>query len=172
MKPSKVFNQFITVKNSKMHGKGVFASRNIKKNSRIIEYIGEKITKREGNLRSEKRLKRYLNSKKTGSVYIFELNSRYDIDGSLSYNKARFINHSCKPNCEVQIKNGHIWIYSIRNIKKNEELSYDYGYEFDEDDYSDHKCCCGSKNCIGYIISSDDWVKYKNFVKKIQKNYL
>tara|TARA_B100000989_G_scaffold110357_1_gene80965 strand:+ start:260 stop:493 length:234 start_codon:yes stop_codon:yes gene_type:complete len=64
MKPSKVFNQFITVKNSKMHGKGVFASRNIKKNSRIIEYIGEKITKREGNLRSEKRLKRYLNSKK------------------------------------------------------------------------------------------------------------
>ena len=166
MKPSKVFNQFITVKNSKMHGKGVFASRNIKKNSRIIEYIGEKITKREGDLRSEKRLKRYLNSKKTGSVYIFELNSRYDIDGSLSYNKARFINHSCKPNCEVQIKNGHIWIYSIRNIKKNEELSYDYGYEFDKDDYSDHSCRCGSKNCIGYIISSDDRGKFRRFMRK------
>ena len=138
----------------------------LKKKTKIIEYIGEKVTKVEGDRRSAKRIKKYLNKKNEGSVYIFELNKKYDIDGSVSYNKARYINHSCKPNCEVQIKNGHIWIYSIRNIKKNEELSYDYGYEFDEDDYSDHSCHCGSNNCIGYIISSDDRQKVRRFIRK------
>ncbi len=153
------------VKKSKVHGTGVFAESDIKKKTKIIEYIGEKVTKVEGDRRSAKRIKKYLNKKNEGSVYIFELNKKYDIDGSVSYNKARYINHSCKPNCEVLIKNGRIWIYSIRNIKKNEELSYDYGYEFDEDDYSDHSCRCGSKNCIGYIISSDDRQKFRRFMR-------
>ena len=153
------------VKKSKVHGSGVFASENISKNVKIIEYIGEKVTKAEGDRRSEQRLNKYLKSKKTGSVYIFELNSRYDIDGSPLYNKARYINHSCKPNCEVKIINGHIWIYSIRNISINDELSYDYGYEFDKEDYVDHICRCNSKNCIGYIISSDDRQKFKRFMK-------
>ncbi len=158
------------VKNSKIHGKGVYASQDIKKNIKIIEYIGEKISKSEGDKRSERRIKKYLNSKQTGSVYIFELNSKYDIDGSFGYNKARYINHSCNPNCEVDIIKGHIWIISIKNIKKGQELCYDYGYEFDKDDYTDHICKCGSKNCIGYIISSDDWQKYKKFLKK-RKNF-
>tara|TARA_B100001027_G_scaffold205599_1_gene168577 strand:- start:77 stop:562 length:486 start_codon:yes stop_codon:yes gene_type:complete len=157
------------VKSSKVHGKGVFASEFIPKNKEIIEYRGEKITKKEGDRRSEKRIKKYLNSKKTGSVYIFELNSRYDIDGSFGYNKARFINHSCNPNCEVKIEKGQIWIVSLKNIKKNQELSYDYGYEFDKEDYKDHICKCGYKNCIGYIISSDDIHKYKKHLKKVQK---
>ena len=77
------------VKKSKIHGTGVFASKDIKKNTKIIEYIGEKVLRSEGNKRSEKRLKRYLNSALTGSVYIFEVNSKYDIDGSPIYNKAR-----------------------------------------------------------------------------------
>ncbi len=158
------------VKKSKVHGSGVFALQKIKKNTKIIEYIGEKITKREGDRRSEKRLKKYLNSKSTGSVYIFELNKRYDIDGSPLYNRARYINHSCNPNCEVEIEKGHIWIKSIRSIKVGEELNYDYGYEFDEEDYKDHKCKCGSKNCIGYIISSDDWKKFKKYINKSKKS--
>ena len=153
------------VKNSKIHGSGVFAKTDIKKGSRIIEYIGQKVTRQEGDKRSEKRIKKYLNSKKTGSVYIFEINSRYDIDGSFLYNKARYINHSCKPNCEVDIKKGRIWISAIKNINKGDELSYDYGYEFDVDDYKDHKCKCGASNCIGYIISSDE--RYK--LRKLQK---
>ena len=82
------------VKTSKIHGSGVFASQNIKKGTRIIEYIGQKISKKEGDKRSERRIKKYLNSKETGSVYIFELNSKYDIDGSYLFNKARYINHS------------------------------------------------------------------------------
>jgi len=153
------------VKKSKVHGNGVFSTQKIKKNKRIIEYIGEKINKSEGDKRSELRIKKYLKSKTHGSVYIFELNKRYDIDGSPIYNKARYINHSCDPNCEVDIIKGRIWISSIRDIQKGEELSYDYGYSFDKDDYKDHICKCGFKNCIGYIISSDDWPKYKRFVK-------
>ena len=94
------------VKKSKVHGTGVFAIENIKKGTLIIEYVGEKVTKKEGDIRSEKRINKYLNSKTPGSVYIFELNKRYDIDGSPRYNKARYINHSCSPNCEVEIING------------------------------------------------------------------
>mgnify|MGYP001438881151 FL=1 len=157
------------VKSSKIHGHGVFATQNIKKNQKIIQYIGEKVTRSEGNKRSEKRIKKFLNSNRTGSVYIFELNRHYDIDGSPLYNKARYINHSCNPNCEVDIKNGEIWISSIKNIKKGSELFYDYGYSFDKQDYKDHICKCGSKNCIGYIISSDDWKKFLNHIKKIIK---
>ena len=157
------------VKHSKIHGHGVFATQNISKNQKIIEYIGEKVTRSEGNKRSEKRISKYLNSNKTGSVYIFELNRHYDIDGSPLYNKARYINHSCNPNCEVDIVNGKIWISSIKQIKKGTELSYDYGYAFDKQDYKDHICKCGAKNCIGYIISSDDWKKFLNHIKKIVK---
>lgn len=155
------------VKNSKIHGHGVFATRDIKKNTKIIQYIGEKVLRVEGNKRSEQRIKNYLNSNKTGSVYIFELNKKYDIDGSPKYNKARYINHSCSPNCEVDIIKDEIWIYSIKNIKNGEELSYDYGYSFDKDDYKDHLCKCGSKNCIGFIISSDEWPKYLKYIRKI-----
>ena len=157
------------VKKSKVHGTGIFATKNIAKGSRIIQYIGDRVSKLEGDRRSALRIKKYLNSKTEGSVYVFELNSRYDIDGSPLYNKARYINHSCKPNCEVEITNGKIWIVSTKNIKKGIELSYDYGYEFDKDDYQDHICKCGSKNCIGYVISSNDWPKFKRFKKSKKK---
>ena len=156
------------VKKSKVHGYGVYSTQKIKKGQQIIQYIGEKVTKKEGDKRSEKRIKTYINSKTPGSVYIFELNSRYDVDGSFKYNKARYINHSCNPNCEVEIKKNKIWIVSIKNIKEGEELSYDYGYDFDEDDYTDHICKCGAENCIGYIISSDEWSNYKKYIKNLR----
>ena len=154
------------VKKSKVHGYGIIASENIDKNTKIIQYIGEKVTKKEGDKRSAIRIRKYINKKNEGSVYIFELNKKYDIDGSPLYNKARYINHSCRPNCEVDIIKNEIWVISIKNIKKGDELNYDYGYPFDKDDYSDHICKCGSKSCIGYIISKDDWKKYNNFKKK------
>ena len=83
------------LKKSKVHGTGIFATKDIPKNTQIIEYIGEKITKKEGDIRSSSRIKKYLSSPDNGSVYIFELNNRYDIDGSPEYNHARYINHSC-----------------------------------------------------------------------------
>ena len=149
------------VKKSRIHGTGVFASEPIKKNIDIIEYIGEKITKKEGDRRSEQRIKKYLNSTKTGSVYIFELNKKYDIDGSPLYNKARYINHSCEPNCEVFGEGLKIWIFAMKNIKKGEELSYDYGFSFDQE-YKNYPCNCGSKNCAGYIIREGSRWRIKN----------
>lgn len=155
------------VKKSNIHATGIFATKNIKKNTKIIEYIGEKIPRHEGDKRSERRLKKYMNSLKTGSVYIFQLNRKFDIDGSPLYNKARYINHSCEPNCEVDIINNRIWISSIKNIKKGTEITYDYGYTFDKNDYKDHPCKCGSRKCIGFIISSDDRYKYLKYLTKI-----
>ena len=122
--------------------------------------------KKEGDKRSGDRIEKYLKSNSSGSVYIFELNKNQDIDGNFSFNKARYINHSCNPNCEVDIIKDEIWISSIKNIKKGDELSYDYGYTFDKDDYKDHECKCGSKYCIGYIISSDEWDKFLRHLKK------
>jgi SET domain-containing protein len=106
------------VKKSTVHGSGVFATKDIKKNTKIIQYIGEKVLKLEGDKRSAKRIKNFLHSEETGSVYIFELNSKYDIDGFFEYNKARYINHSCNPNCEVDIVDGEIWISSIKKYIK------------------------------------------------------
>lgn len=157
------------IKKSKIHGTGIVASEDIKKGIQVIQYIGEKISKKEGDKRSEERIRKYLKQKNEGSVYVFELNKNYDIDGSPLYNIARFINHSCDPNCEVEIINNEIWIVSIKKIKKGTELNYDYGYPFDKDDFADHNCKCESKNCVGYIISQDDWPKYKKYLKK-EKN--
>jgi len=158
------------VKKSKVHGTGVFATSNISKNTKIIQYIGDKVTKKEGDRRSAERIKKYLNKKNEGSVYIFELNKRYDIDGTPLYNKARYINHSCSPNCEVDVIKNEIWISSIKKIKIGDELSYDYGYPFDPEDFKDHQCKCGSKKCIGYIISQDDWKKFIKY-KKVKNKY-
>ena len=156
-------------KKSSVHGIGIIAKKEIRKGKKIIQYIGEKITKKEGDKRSAEWIKKYQNKKNQGSVYIFELNKKYDIDGSPLYNKARYINHSCNPNCEVDIVNNEIWISAIKKIKRGSELFYDYGYPFDKDDFADHICKCGSINCIGYIISQDDWPKYKRFVKNHKK---
>ena len=90
------------------------------------------------------------------------------IDPTHKGNLARFINHSCDPNCVTDIVRGKIWINAIKNIKKGEELTYDYGY--DMDCFGDHPCRWGPKNCIGYIVRSNlRWrveKKLKNQKKK------
>ena len=153
-------NQLWYKKKSFVHGNGLFAAKNIKKGLKIIEYIGEKITRKEGDKRASKQIKYGKNNNGTGKVYVFELNKHYDIDGNVKYNYARNINHSCNPNCEVEIIDNRIWIISIKNIKKNTELSYNYGYSYDED-YIDHICRCGSSKCIGYILDEDEWPRLK-----------
>ena len=152
-------------KNSGVHGSGLFASQNIKKGSKVIEYVGDKVTKKEGDRRADIQINKAKKNKNNGMVYVFELNKRYDIDGSVKSNHARLINHSCNPNCEVEIDNNEIWIWTIKKIKKNDELSYNYGYEYDED-YVDHICQCGSSKCVGYILNEDHWPKLKKKKKK------
>jgi len=128
---------------SNIHHKGLCATRNIKRGKRIIEYRGKKITHKQAD-----------KDTKYGYdiTYLFTLDKKYLLDGDFEFNKARLINHSCNPNCEVLDESkSKIWITAIRNIKKNEELSYDYGFSFDCN-YKDHICKCGSNNCVGFII--------------------
>lgn len=150
-----VTSPYIVVKNSRIHGKGVFAKKDIPEGTRIIEYIGEKITKAEGDRREKMQCEAAKKDKKKGSVYVYELNKKYDLDGNFPYNPARLINHTCEPNCEADIIRGRIWVIALRNIKKGEELSYNYG--FDSEDYEDHPCKCGKKKCVGYVVAEEDW---------------
>ena len=87
-------------------------------------------------------------------IYLFDLNDKYCLDGDYSWNTARLINHSCNPNCEVVGKGLKLWIESIKDIKKGEELSYDYGFSFDED-FKNYPCKCNSLNCCGYIVRQE-----------------
>jgi len=158
-------SQYIIVKRSSIHSRGVFAKKNIPQGTRIIEYVGDKITKKESDRRADIPISLNKKCKTVGAVYIFELNKRNDIDGFVSYNTARFINHSCSPNCETVILRGHIWIIALRDIKKGEELSYNYGYRYDGSD--EHICYCRAHNCVGYILSDDHWPKLKkDLIKK------
>ena len=157
------YSKHLKIRKSKIHGRGMFTIVEIPKGERVIEYVGDKITKKESNRRAEVQLRRAAKSG-TGSVYIFTLNQRYDIDGNVNYNRARLINHSCKPNCEVDIIRGRIWIISKRKIKETEELSFDYG--FDLDSFEDHPCTCGAPNCVGYIVSKNSWRTLKKRIGK------
>jgi len=165
MKPTT--SSYIVVKKSKIHHNGVLAKKDITKGAKIIEYVGRRVTKAQADKAADRDLDSNAENDDNGAVYIFELNKKHDIDGNVSWNTARWINHSCDPNCEVEIIRGHIWITAIKNIKKGEELGYDYGYDYD--DFKDHPCKCGSKNCIGYIVAEEHWPKVKRALAKKNK---
>lgn len=154
------------VRRSSIHHRGVFATCDIPKDTPIIEYVGEKITKAESTRRGLALEER---AKKTGeaAVYIFTLNKKYDLDGATEANPARLINHSCDPNCESFIIRGHIWIYSLRDISAGEELSFNYG--FDLETWEDHPCRCGHPQCVGYILDQQYWPELKRILKKREK---
>jgi hypothetical protein len=109
----------IVRKRSTLHGYGVFAAEPINKNKRIVDYAGELVR----NSRSGAREARYLAE---GCIWIFRVDRTWSRDAAVNGNIARFINHSCKPNCYSHITNGTIWIRAARTIRKGEELSYDY----------------------------------------------
>lgn len=104
---------------SKLHGWGVFALVSINKNTRIIDYAGELIDHKESLKRETKYLRR-------GEIWCFTVNRRWVRDANVGGNVARFINHSCRPNCYSHIVGQTIWIRAARNIGPGEELTYDY----------------------------------------------
>lgn len=110
-------------------GLGLFATRPYKKGERIIEYFGREISKQE----------EYTSKSK----YLFEINSRKTIDGTQRDNFARYINHSCKPNCEPHLSKGKMFIDAIKGIKIGEELCYDYGEEYVAEHIAPYGCRCG-----------------------------
>ena len=131
------------IKKSKIDNRGLYAAKNIKKDTKIIEYKGKIITVKETETNPK-----FDNDK---AIYLFNLNKKYDLDGDFKFNTARLINHSCDPNCEVFGSGLKVWVYAIKNIKEGDELSYDYGFSFDKD-FKQYPCRCKSKNCVGFII--------------------
>jgi SET domain-containing protein len=147
-------SRFCEVRGSEIHGRGVYATCFIPKGERIIEYVGERIDKRESEKRGNAQHRKSI---ETGdaAVYIFTLSRNYDLDGNVPWNTARLINHSCAPNCEAWIEGRRIFIHALHDINEGEELTFDYG--FDVECYEDHPCRCGKPDCVGYIVSRSQW---------------
>ena len=141
-------------------GHGLYAIKDIKEGTRIIDYVGKIITKKKTE-ESEK----FDNSK---PIYLFNLNTRYDLDGDVSWNKARLINHSCLNNCDYECKGLKLWVTAIRDIKKGEELTCDYGFSYDSD-YKQFPCKCGSKNCVGYIVREGSRWRINKKIQMVSK---
>ena len=146
------------VRRSKIDNFGLYATKNIKKGTKVIEYKGKVITKSEAE-----KIPKYDNGK---AIYLFNLNQKYDLDGDYKFNTARLINHSCEPNCEVTGSGLKIWVFAIKDIQKGEEFSYDYGFSFDKD-FRNFPCRCNSKKCCGYIVREGSRWRIKG--KKKQK---
>ena len=131
------------IKKSKIDKNGLYASCNIKKGTKIIEYKGKIIS-----VNKSKTDPKFDNEK---AIYLFNINKRFDLDGDFKFNIARLINHSCDPNCEVFGEGLKVWVYAIKDIRKGDELSYDYGFSYDEN-FRQYPCNCRSKKCVGYIV--------------------
>ena len=129
-------------KPSPIHGTGGFAKLDLRQGTRVIEYVGEHITKQES-----------LERCRGGNEYVFSLDEESDLDGNVDWNPARFLNHSCAPNGEAELIDGHIWILALRDIPAGEEVTFDYGYDLE--DYRDHPCQCGAAGCVGYIVAGE-----------------
>lgn len=149
--PAVLESDLVGFRPSAIHGLGGFAKTDILKDTRIIEYLGERIDKQESARRCE-----------ANNVYIFSLNEQQDLDGNVSWNPARFLNHSCSPNCEAQLDQDRIWIIAARDIRAGEELTFNYG--FDVENYRDFPCCCGLPECVGFIVAEElfDYVRARN----------
>jgi SET domain-containing protein len=134
--------EWLSFQRSGIHGTGGFASLPIPKGTRIIEYVGEKIDKRESLRRCE-----------ANNQYIISLSADWDLDGDFQWNLARLLNHSCAPNCEAEKLGEQIWITAIRDIAAGEELTFNYGFDLEQ--YREYPCNCGSPNCIGFIVAEE-----------------
>ncbi|GAC1516132.1 MAG: SET domain-containing protein-lysine N-methyltransferase [Gemmatimonadaceae bacterium] len=139
------------IRRSPIQGRGAFATRAIRKGERIVEYVGERISHGEADRRyDDAAMRRH-------HTFLFTINSRWVIDAAVAGNDARFINHSCAPNCEALIERGRIFIDAIRDIPAGTELFYDYMYERDpkteEEDERLYVCRCGAVACRGTILA-------------------
>ncbi len=142
--------QPFVVRRSAIQGRGCFATRDIRKGERIAEYEGERITWKEADRRyDDEGMRRH-------HTFLFAVTSRTVIDGARQGSDARFINHSCDPNCEAVDDRGRIFIEAVRNIAAGEELFYDYAYARDEttteEDERLYLCKCGTAKCRGTIL--------------------
>ena len=136
------------IKKSKIDskGRGLYATKDIKAGTKIINYIGKILTNRE-----VEESNKFDNTK---PIYLITLNKRFTLDGDFTWNTAGLINHSCNNNCDYEGKGLKIWVSAIKDIKKGEEFTCDYGFSFDKD-YKQFPCNCKAKNCCGYIVRAE-----------------
>jgi SET domain-containing protein len=127
----------LKIRESRIHRFGVYAAEAIPPHRKVIEYTGEKISRREAKRRGNGRF-----------TYLFQLDKYWTLDGAVGGSGAEIMNHSCEPNIRAQIVRGHILFMSMRPIQRGEELTLDY--RFDDDDER-VRCSCGAKNCRGEI---------------------
>ena len=140
------------IKPSPMHGLGAFATEHMAEGTRIIEYAGARITPEEAHARYPDSIDGI-----SHHTELFAIDDDIVIDASVDGNEARFINHSCDPNCDAVVDDKRIWIESIRDIEPGEELAYDYAFILPERHTPAAKrrypCHCGAANCRGTILA-------------------
>ncbi len=133
-------SELVIIRSSPIHGLGGFARIDIPAGTTVMEYIGEAITKQQSLLRCI-----------AGNHFIFALDDDHDLDGNVDSNPARFLNHSCAPNCDAVFREERIWIVATRPIGAGEEFTFNYGYDLES--YKEHPCRCASSACAGYIVA-------------------
>lgn len=147
-------NPWFRLRRSRIQGTGAFAKTHIPRGTRIIEYVGEHVTNAEADRRYPDE-----DGSTRHHTFLFTLNARTVIDAARHGNSARFINHSCDPNCDAEIERGHIWIFALRDIAPGEELLYDYQFDHEPEytvkDLEAFPCRCGSPKCRGTIVKLD-----------------
>jgi uncharacterized protein len=140
----------LLVRDSPVHGRGVFATRRIEKGERIIEYLGERVSHDEADRRYE------LKDENDSHTFLFIVDSKTVIDAGTDGNDARFFNHSCDPNCESVVEKRRVFIEALRAIEPGEEMTYDYQIYRDHDDPENideiFACRCGFANCRGTML--------------------
>jgi uncharacterized protein len=147
--PRESGNEFLEVRRSTIHGTGGYARSDIPAGTRVIEYLGERISKAESLKRCE-----------ADNGYIFTIDDAGDLDGNVPWNPARFINHSCAPNCEAEWAEARIFINALRDLRQGEELTFNYNYDLE--DYQEHRCQCGTPACVGYIVAEEYFDHVRN----------
>ncbi|CAD6558395.1 hypothetical protein LMG28727_06619 [Paraburkholderia kirstenboschensis] len=140
----------VTVRKSSVHGRGVFALQAIGAGQRILEYRGEVTSWRQASARQRR-------SGVPGHTFIFGLADGRVIDGSIGGNSARWLNHSCQPNCEaIEDARGRVFIETIRNVEAGDELFIAYrltiGEAITPELAADYACRCGAKKCTGSML--------------------
>jgi len=157
----------ILVRDSNVHGRGVFATRRIEKGERVIEYLGERVSHDEADRRYESK------EENDSHTFLFIVDSKTVIDAGTEGNDARFFNHSCDPNCESVVEKRRVFIEALRSIEPGEEMTYDYQIYRDHDDPENidevFACRCGFANCRGTMLWPPEPKKKKKRSKAVAK---
>ena len=143
-------NELFEIRPSPIQGFGAFAITRIAEGTRLIEYAGERLTPEQADAR-------YPDNDDRHHTFLFAIDDDIVVDAAVNGNDARFLNHSCDPNCDVVIEDKRLWIETIRDVDPGEELVYDYAFVLPERHTPAAKrrypCSCGSRNCRGTILA-------------------